>query len=118
MEGVTTYPAILGRILREKRESLGLEQVEIAERIQISQPTWSRIERGEAAISLDQLVKAAKSFQMEPGELLSQADAAARGLRKLNYVVEDERGSKGHETALAVIGGAVLGFLIAKALSK
>jgi len=108
----------VGRILAMRREELALEQTDIAKNVGVSQSTWSRIERGESAFTVDQLGKAARALGASPGQLLQQADDAAAGLAELNVIIEPERPSRSTETALTLIGAAVLGFLIAKALSK
>lgn len=101
-----------------RREELGFEQTDIARNVGVSQSTWSRIERGESAFTLDQLAKAARALGADPGHIVQQADEAVAGLAEMNVIVNPERPNRSAETALTLIGAAVLGFLIAKALSK
>jgi transcriptional regulator with XRE-family HTH domain len=84
----------------------------------ISQPSWSRIERGETALSIEQLAKAASLFGVSPAQILKQADDYVSALGSIDVTVEPERPDRTSSAALAIIGGAVLAFLIAKALSK
>lgn len=114
----TTYPAVVGQILAKRREVVGLEQTAMAARMGLSQPTWSRIEHGQSALSIEKLAKTAAILETTPGRILQEADEAAEGLRKMNVVVDTERPDQASNTALVVLGGAVLAFLIAKALAK
>ena len=44
----TTYSAIVGSVVARRRRELGLGQAQFAQNLAISQPTYSRIERGAA----------------------------------------------------------------------
>lgn len=50
--------------VKEIRESLGLTQGEVAERLDISRQTYARIESGESEITLGQAVKLSKMFDI------------------------------------------------------
>lgn len=114
----TTYPAVVGRILAMLREKHGMEQSDVADRVGLSQSTWSRIERGESAFTMEQLATVSSVFGTSPGHILRRADEAVAGLERMNIIVEPGRPIRTGNTALTLIGAAVLGFLIAKALSK
>jgi transcriptional regulator with XRE-family HTH domain len=113
----TTYPAIVGQIMAMVREKAGLEQAEVARGVGISQSTWSRIERGESALTVEQLTKAADVLGSSAGEILRQADEAVAGLEDMDVVVQRDRPRGKGAAALAFISVAALGFLIARALS-
>jgi len=115
----TTYNAVVGRLLASYRETQGLEQAELAERLHMSQPSWSRIERGETNVTMEVLAKAALALNTSPGEIVDKTEQAKQGLEKLGIEVLLERPNKtSGEVVLALLAGAALGFLIAKVLSK
>ena len=114
----TTYSAVVGRILAMRREQLGLEQVDIARRLGVSQSTWSRLERGETAITVEMLAKVAEALDTAPGHILGEAEQAKNGLAQMGFNVLLNRPQSPGKTALVLLSGAVLGFLIAKVLAK
>ncbi len=114
----TTYPAVVGRILAMLREQHGMEQSEIAQCVGLSQSTWSRIERGESAFTIEQLATAAAAFNTLPSRILEQSDSATAALEKMNVVVDAERPNRDGSMVLTIVGVAALGFLIARALSR
>jgi transcriptional regulator with XRE-family HTH domain len=115
----TTYPAVLGRILARIRERQGLDQTKIAQSLGVSQPTWSRFERGETPMTVSMLSRAAQALGTSPSAILAEVDEANRGLAGMGVRVDPDPPSRSNsETALLVIGGALLSILIAKALAK
>ncbi len=71
---VTTYPAIVGACLAAKRKEQGLSQSELALSVGLTVSTWSRIENGESALTIEQLALAAQRLNLPPSELLINAD--------------------------------------------
>ena len=63
----TTYPAVLGAVLVRKRKEMGLDQVTVAKKVGVSRTTWSRVENGEVALSIDQLPKVAEVLEYKGG---------------------------------------------------
>jgi transcriptional regulator with XRE-family HTH domain len=73
----------LGRRIRELRQAQNLSQEEVAERVGVSQPTWSRLERT-GDLTVRQLVRfqalvGVETLESFLGDLPSQA--AGRGER-------------------------------------
>ena len=114
----TTYPAIVGRILVSARKDAGLEQAQLARQVGMSQSTWSRIERGESALTVEQLAKAATALGTTVGRILTDADRATKGLEKQGVEVFLTRPKDTAKTALAVIGIAALALLVAQIIKK
>ena len=42
----TTYQAIVGEVIAQRRKYLGLNQVQLAQDLGMSQSAWSRVEKG------------------------------------------------------------------------
>lgn len=132
MRNETTYQTVLGRLIAQKRKEKGIDQEELARRVGVSRSTWSRIEAGSSALSMDQLAKAASALGISLGELMLEVDDVVRELRRQNVEVHDSRdqaksaafGAAGAAAGtslagpVAFLGGAVLGGIIAALLSE
>jgi transcriptional regulator with XRE-family HTH domain len=71
---VTSYAAVVGRVLDSLRTERDMKQGALAESVGVGQSTWSRIEKGEVAISIDQLARAAAALGINPSDILLWAD--------------------------------------------
>ena len=80
MKPETTYQTLLGRLIAMKRRQRQMDQEELARHVGVSNSTWSRIEAGQSALSIDQLAKAAEKLGALVGELTSEADDLVRAL--------------------------------------
>lgn len=118
----TTYPAILGQVIEEKRKKLGLGQGDLARALGISQPSWSRIEKGLSIINAEQLNIVAKTLQEEPHTLLADVDQSQRLLSESGVDVMQTKDVKQpkQESALGPIlfGAALAGFILALVSKK
>lgn len=125
MKSETTYQAVLGRLIAQKRQQKQIDQGEIAKAVGVSRSTWSRIEAGESALNMDQLAKAANKLDMSVGALMVEADDVAGKLREQDVEVLDSRdqtsaskvGKKAAAT-VAFLGGAVLGGIVAAIMAS
>lgn len=57
LNGVTNYAAIVGIILSSLRKEKGLSQSEVAQYLDLNVSTWSRIESGLSALTVEQLAE-------------------------------------------------------------
>jgi transcriptional regulator with XRE-family HTH domain len=110
----TSYPAIVGAVLLNLREGQGVKQADFAAQMGVAPSTWSRIENGGQAMSIDQLAQVAQALSIRPGEIIRRADAAQDAAHERKVRVEPARIS--HDDALglglAMIGAAALGAFI------
>jgi transcriptional regulator with XRE-family HTH domain len=65
--------------LRLERERRGWTQAHLAEQIGIARPNLARSEAGHHTPRLEQFVRSAEVFQMEPAELFRRVIERARG---------------------------------------
>lgn len=114
----TTYAAIIGRILVMKRDELFLEQADVARSMGLSQSSWSRIERGDSVINVEQLFAVSAVLQSSPSEILNEADRVVESLRSRNVEVQTAKQVKNNGGALALIGLGALAALVIGASSK
>ncbi len=81
VSGNTTYPALVGNIIAQLRKERGFGQAEFAAMVGLGQSTWSRIEKGESALTVEQLAKTAEQLEIKPHELLVLVDGARDNLQ-------------------------------------
>ncbi|MBI5498479.1 MAG: helix-turn-helix transcriptional regulator [Deltaproteobacteria bacterium] len=112
----TTYPALVGRVLKELRERHGLDQTHLAAAVGVTQPTWSRIERGDIPVGVEQLALAGHALGVSPGQLLSLADVAANNARAQGIEVRLNRTRD--DGGIVLIGAAAVALLVLGALAK
>lgn len=92
-EAVTTSSAVLGAILAKLRTEKGMKQGELADKVEIGGSTWSRIEKGESGISIEQLRLAAKALDVTPGRIFEMLDAAEEAVEKQGVRIEPTNSS-------------------------
>lgn len=128
IDAVTTSGAILGTVLVKLRTEKGIKQGELADAIGISPSTWSRIEKGDSGLSIDQLRAAAKTLGVKPGLILEMVEAAEQEIASHGVRIAPTwatTGITGGATGLAAIigasaipiAGAALGGIIAGVMS-
>jgi len=98
--GNTTYPALVGSIIAQCRKDQGIGQAEFAQMVGLGQSTWSRIEKGQSALTIEQLAKAAEVLEIMPYELLALVDGA-----------RDDLKAQGIETLLDRVGAKNMALL-------
>lgn len=76
INAVTTTGAVLGAVIASLRNTAGLKQSDLGEIAGVGPSTWSRIEKGESGLSIDQLRLIARALGYTPGEILNMAEAA------------------------------------------
>ncbi len=90
---MTTYPAVVGAFLSIRRKELGLSQTQLATAVGLTVSTWSRIENGESALTIEQLAQAAQALGLTPGSLLQTIDTAITELHEKGIGTNVERAS-------------------------
>lgn len=114
---IVSYHALVCRILATEREKKGLDQESVAKAVGINRSTWSRIENGESALTIDQLAKACKALDRLPSDLLKQADEMSQSLERTGIRVSGER-PKGNDNGMNFLVGAGLTAFLLAALAK
>lgn len=118
MTPATTYPILIGRVLMQLRKDHGTDQAALAAAVGVTQSTWSRIERGESALSIEQLALAADKLNVAPSQISKWADDAAQQFKAQGGEVRPTRAANALDSGLVLIGAAAIGALIAAILSK
>lgn len=118
LKPAATYPALVGTVLAQLRARQGLQQGEVARAVGVGQSTWSRIENGTSALTIEQLGAASKVLRTSSDEVLRRAEEAAKLLRKRGVRVEPVRVADPLAVGLVLIAAAALVVVVLAALSK
>lgn len=108
----TTSNAVLGHLLALIRRRRDLTQAQVAESLGLAGSTWSRVEKGETAITVEQLRAVAAKLNVSATVVLGLAEQAENALRRSGFVVGSDIGGK------AGLGQAAAGSVGMGAVSK
>ena len=119
---MTTYPAIIGSLIAQARTEAGLLQEELAKRVGVPQSTLSRIERGSAHLTVNQLRKIAPALGRQPSQIVELAEQAELLLQvngaEVKEVIEPDALKRGAVIFLSGVAlMALIAFLVAKSKS-
>ena len=117
MQAETSYPAIVGRIIEYLRKEQNLNQDQLANQLGLEQSTWSRIERGQSGISLEQLNEVSRILNTTPHKILQDADSTKSEFIKKGIKVHSGIIAKPHST-MALIGLTALSVMILAIILK
>lgn len=107
---VVAYPALVGRIVAQQRETRGIKQGDFATTLGLSQSAYSRLESGESVLNVSQLRSAAVQLSMQPSQILRLADQYEAQLRSQG--VEVVSAKQDHSAAIAVGLGLLAALLL------
>ncbi|KFX76725.1 helix-turn-helix domain-containing protein [Ralstonia solanacearum] len=88
---VVTYPALVGKLLAQRREEIGRKQGEVAVAVGMSQSAYSRLESGESVLNLSQLRNVCAELGTAPAQVLRNAEQCELQLRKQGVDVIAEK---------------------------
>jgi transcriptional regulator with XRE-family HTH domain len=116
MHQLVTYNSLVGYELEKLRQSKGIDQADLSATCGMSQPVLSRLERGKASISIDQLFVICQALGVEPSTLVAAASVAVSAIDQEETVQVKTTKEIGTGTALltGAAVGAVLGILLSK----
>lgn len=112
-----TYAYLVGRVIGKLRTDAAMDQGELATAVGISQSTWSKVERGRSALTVEQLARCADAIGIVPSVLLARVEDAVRRAQERGIVVSYTRDPGGLDEGVAILGAAAVGAIIAAALS-
>lgn len=110
-----TFSMILAQFLSQRLEVKKLTQKEFLSKSEISQATWSRINRGQSSFSVEDLNAACRVLGVRCSDLIRKAEEVEAGLPEMDVEVVPPVGPTAKPNyAGAFIAGAVLAFLISR----
>lgn len=80
-KGVVPYNTLVGKAIGELRAKVGITQGEMAAALEIGQSAYSKLESGQASMTLVQLRLVALQLKCEPHAILKTADILANKLQ-------------------------------------
>lgn len=121
----TTYRAVLGAILANRRTALGLKQEDVAKAAGLSTPTWSRIEKGENPLTTEQLRRVGSVLKVSASALIRLEEDAVKELEERGTAVREELSielissarAQAADGRLLAAGGAAVGAASAATLA-
>jgi transcriptional regulator with XRE-family HTH domain len=80
----TTFQNVFGVVVTDLRSSRdpAVTQTELADSLGLAVSTWSRIERGESAMTLDQMLRVAIFFRTPLSDLLLRCEKVVKSLNE------------------------------------
>ncbi|KZZ46655.1 hypothetical protein A3759_00535 [Thalassolituus sp. HI0120] len=116
MNQLVTYNSLVGYELEKLRLEKGIDQADLAKVCGMSQPVLSRLERGKASISIDQLFILCKALRIKPSDVINDASLAVDVINKEASV--EVKTTKEIGTGTALLTGAAVGAVLGILLSK
>lgn len=122
MTEADVYAMVLGRTIAELRDRHGLSQVALANKVGLTQPTLSRLEKGATNPELHTLRAIAKAFGLDTPSLIAQAEAAfARTSQAAGGAGTPPAQTEGQWWQMATLGAlgvaSIVGLAVAAALA-
>jgi len=119
----TSFSALVGWAIANKRAEFGYEQKHVADLLGVSPPTYSRLESGASSVTVDQLYRVARIFDTSASHFLEDAERYAQILEesgKVDLVSKREQASDGQGASGAgkLLVGAALGALLFNMLNS
>ncbi len=114
----TTVQSVIGQVIVKIRKEMNFEQHQLAKAAGVNQSTWSKIERGESALSIEKLMQVAGFMQIKPSIIIIQAESVISQLKSQGVIVKNRAPSNGTSRGAAIIGAAALGGLVALILKS
>lgn len=118
---LVSYSSVLGVVVANKRKELGIEQSVMANKMGLSQASYSRLESGKSTFSVDQMFECAQALNISADSLFRSVTNTVANLQSTNNVsvLAQSRGnttkakmSESNETATFVAGAALVALLI------
>lgn len=116
---LVSYSSVLGVVVANKRKELNIEQSVMAEKMGLSQASYSRLESGKSTFSIDQMFQCSKALGVPIDELFESLLNTISSLESSGEVTvqSQQRGNttKAKESGSGVgafVAGAALGALI------
>lgn len=118
IQHITTYNGIVGAVLRGRREQMGLEQAQIAQRLGLTQSSYSRIESGKTSLTLVQLSDMAPHFGLNPHSFIAQVERIKSDMERQGIVVSPDKEPGLGEGVTNILIGATLLAVVSQMLRK
>jgi transcriptional regulator with XRE-family HTH domain len=118
MQQVTSYPQLLGQVVRVRRKRAGVDQESFGKGLGMSGSGWSRVESGDTTMTVAQLRQVARALGVTPSALLMEVDGLVASIAEKGMPLQvlDEKPPP-KSSAWWLIGGAALAALVVALLA-
>jgi len=116
MNQLVTYNSLVGYELEKIRLGKGIDQADLAASCGMSQPVLSRLERGKASISIDQLFVLCKALDVAPSAVIQSACESVEAID--HEAAVEVKTTKEVGAGAALLTGAAVGAVLGILLSK
>jgi transcriptional regulator with XRE-family HTH domain len=109
-----SYPAIVGAVLLARRKDSKLSQAQMADAVGLNVSTWSKVENGDSALTIEQLASAASVLGVSPSSILKAAEKLLKALEGRGIATGTSRAALAAHASLGAIpiaGTALLAVL-------
>lgn len=124
-----SYSAVVARLLANHRQMKGIEQAEMAARLGITPPSYSRIETGQTALTVDTLFSIAAVLGLDVAVMMKETQnviakvqsTPSANLQMAPLARSNTKGAEESAVGTFVTGaalGALIGALLASANGK
>jgi transcriptional regulator with XRE-family HTH domain len=117
MRPTTTYTALIGALIARLRRGLGLQQGQLAAVVGVNQSSWSKIEAGGTAISVEYVAVLAPTLKASPGEFFSTVDRIVAHAEAQGVTVYRQRADVPPEAVQGQLSSRALTALVEAALA-
>ena len=115
---VVTYNGLVGYELEKMRKDQGFDQAMVSEKTGISQPVLSRLEKGKALITVDQLFVICGALGQNPTDVIGRVFKSVNAIQRESSVQLKTNKEVDSSSAGALLTGAALGAVLALLLSR
>ena len=117
-----TYSMLLTQVIATHCRNSGIPMAEFHQRTGISQPSWSRLSRGQTRLDVEDLKTIESELDLPIEKLVEEANQLEQKVTDEGIqIIEPYTTQKKTDLAnmgVAIVAGAVLGFLAAQVLKK
>lgn len=123
MSQVVTYNSIVGYEIERLRSQCNYDQATLARMAGLSQPVLSRLEKGAASITVDQLFVLARALNISPSSIVKVAEKNTKSFDEYDNIdvmstrQANANRSDSESKTKAVLAGAAIGVALAMLLS-
>jgi transcriptional regulator with XRE-family HTH domain len=114
---VVTYNSLVGYELEKLRKAQGLDQAMVSGKTGISQPVLSRLEKGKASITVDQLFVICSALGQRPQVVVDRVYQSVNAIQRENSVQLTTNKEVDVSTG-ALLSGAALGAVLTLLLTR
>lgn len=111
---LVSYSSVLGVVVANKRKELGIEQSVLAEKMGLSQASYSRLESGKSTFSVDQMFECARALDISVEALFNSVVNTVSNLESSDDVLVQAQ-LRGNATKAKAAGGSGVGTFVAGA---